>query len=185
MKSNTSRYKRTQVALQDSLILLLQKRHLDEITIKSLCDQAGINRSTFYDHYRNIMEVLSEIMDYRQGLIVAALKKWLETKDTNYHYAELVQKCLNSVQANELVYKALFSPEFFFVFCKNITIDFVSLLNTNHSYHTTLYNVVGFFSAVRYWLFQDMKESVEEFSNQLSFVYLNTFMSEDGQIKKP
>lgn len=40
---------------------MLEEKEYEEITISDICKRAGINRSTFYSHYDNIIEVVSEI----------------------------------------------------------------------------------------------------------------------------
>ena len=51
---------RTQTALLEALEVLIQKKKLSAITITDLCNQAKINRNTFYYHYNNIYEFLDE-----------------------------------------------------------------------------------------------------------------------------
>ena len=60
-RSNNRRAWMTKRILQDSLLNLLQANHITEISIKRLCEEADMNRSTFYAHYQNQMEVLHEI----------------------------------------------------------------------------------------------------------------------------
>ena len=49
--------------LKQALIELLQKKDMDRISIKELCETAGINRSTFYTYYDTQHELLEEIED--------------------------------------------------------------------------------------------------------------------------
>ena len=44
--------------MNQALISLMEKQTFDSITIKALCEKAGINRSTFYSHYQNLTELL-------------------------------------------------------------------------------------------------------------------------------
>ena len=41
----------TRMVIKESLYKLLEKKHLSEITVKELCAQADINRTTFYRNY--------------------------------------------------------------------------------------------------------------------------------------
>jgi len=47
--------------LRNALLKLLNRKSIDEITIKELCESADINRSTFYAHYGNVRDVMLEI----------------------------------------------------------------------------------------------------------------------------
>ena len=47
--------------LKDALLEILSYKKSYDISVKELCDKAGINRSTFYRHYDNIADVMEEI----------------------------------------------------------------------------------------------------------------------------
>lgn len=51
----------TKRMIRESLIELLEIRPINKISISELCKRAEINRSTFYNHYENIYDVLDEI----------------------------------------------------------------------------------------------------------------------------
>lgn len=54
---------KSQVSLRNALIKLLEKRSLSQISVKKLCQEANVSRSTFYTHYGNVNEILEEIED--------------------------------------------------------------------------------------------------------------------------
>ena len=49
--------------MNSALISMLEKKAFEEITIKEICDEAGVNRSTFYHHYDNVNDLLSETIE--------------------------------------------------------------------------------------------------------------------------
>ncbi len=53
----------TKRLIKESLIDLLKNNKIDQITVTALCEEADINRSTFYTHYNNVADVISEIKD--------------------------------------------------------------------------------------------------------------------------
>lgn len=55
--------KYTRMVLQDSLIELMKEKPISKITIKELCENADINRTTFYAHYTNQYDLLRKIED--------------------------------------------------------------------------------------------------------------------------
>jgi AcrR family transcriptional regulator len=55
------RKKKTQIAIENALLELLQTKPLEEISISELSDYADINRKTFYNNYSSIEEVLQGI----------------------------------------------------------------------------------------------------------------------------
>ncbi len=50
------RSRRTLAAIQESFVALLKDKPFHEITLKEVCDGAGIHRSTFYKHYEDIYD---------------------------------------------------------------------------------------------------------------------------------
>lgn len=63
MNKNESKYFNTAKKLRDSLLSLLNKNDFEFITIKRICEEAGVNRSTFYLHYENTYDLLQELIE--------------------------------------------------------------------------------------------------------------------------
>ena len=51
------------MVLKESFINLLGKKDISEITIKEICENADINRATFYTHYSDQYDLLRKIED--------------------------------------------------------------------------------------------------------------------------
>ena len=64
MNKNESKYFNTAIKMDEALITLLEKKDFEYITIKEICDTAGVNRSTFYLHYENSFDLLQETTRY-------------------------------------------------------------------------------------------------------------------------
>ena len=64
MNKNESKYFNTAIKMDEALITLLEKKDFEYITVKEICDTAGVNRSTFYLHYENISDLLKETTRY-------------------------------------------------------------------------------------------------------------------------
>ncbi len=60
MNKSESKYFNTALRMDEALIALLEKKDLEYITVKELCRQAGVNRSTFYLHYETIADLVNE-----------------------------------------------------------------------------------------------------------------------------
>ena len=63
MNRAESKYFNTALLMDQALLLLLEKKDLEFITIKEICQKAGVNRSTFYLHYENIMDLFQEAVE--------------------------------------------------------------------------------------------------------------------------
>ena len=60
-KKDNQRTRLTRLLLKNSLIALLQKKPIYQITVSELCSEAELNRSTFYKHYGNVQDILQDI----------------------------------------------------------------------------------------------------------------------------
>lgn len=60
-----SKYFNTARLMNEALILLLAQKEYAYITVKDLCQKAGVNRSTFYLHYETMDDLLSETLAYK------------------------------------------------------------------------------------------------------------------------
>ena len=64
MNKSENRYFNTAMKMDNALIALLEKKEFEYITVKEICDSAGVNRSTFYLHYENTSDLLKETTQY-------------------------------------------------------------------------------------------------------------------------
>lgn len=61
MENLDNRVRYTKMILQQALLKILQRKHIDKVTIKELCEEAKVNRGTFYLHYATPNDLLMEI----------------------------------------------------------------------------------------------------------------------------
>ena len=60
MNKSESKYFNTALRMDEALIELLEEKDLEFITVKEICQRAGVNRSTFYLHYETISDLVNE-----------------------------------------------------------------------------------------------------------------------------
>ena len=60
MDKNQSKYFYTASLMDEARWALLQKKDYEFITVKEVCEKAGVNRSTFYLHYEGMDDLLRE-----------------------------------------------------------------------------------------------------------------------------
>lgn len=100
------RVQRTRKRLQEALFALARERGLDEISVSDIAEYAGVNRSTFYQHYSDKETVLADALDAlaaEAGAQLEAIVEW--TLDPP---APLVT-FLEHVEANADLYRGAFS----------------------------------------------------------------------------
>ncbi|MGM9615818.1 MAG: TetR/AcrR family transcriptional regulator [Oscillospiraceae bacterium] len=81
----------TKKLIHEAFFMLLREKSIYKISIRELCEQAGINRTTFYNHYGSQFDVLAEMEDDYLGAIAKALEKAdVQDKDSVHSRVALV-----------------------------------------------------------------------------------------------
>lgn len=75
MNKNESKYFNTAVKMDRAFLELLEKKDFAYITVKEICEKAGVNRSTFYLHYETLEDLLSESVEYMNEQFLAYMEQ--------------------------------------------------------------------------------------------------------------
>lgn len=60
MNKSESKYFATAARMDEAFLELIEHKDLPYITVKEICERAGVNRSTFYLHYETVDDLLQE-----------------------------------------------------------------------------------------------------------------------------
>lgn len=63
MKKVDRRITKTKKSLRESLTTLMQEKPVQNITVREIAEMADINRSTFYLHYQDVFDMVTQIQD--------------------------------------------------------------------------------------------------------------------------
>ena len=137
MNRSESRYFNTAVRMDEALIELLEKKSFEYITVKEICQRAGVNRSTFYLHYETMADLLNECAEYTNRKCFDRYGK---------EYADM-SKRLSSADLNELIF---ITPDYlrpYFEFVKEnrrlikVALSHPAALNTETTFHSLFQNI--------------------------------------------
>lgn len=78
MNQSDHRVRVTKMLIRRAFTSLLRQKPIQSISIKELCESAGINRGTFYSHYADIYDLLQQLEDEMMKDFQQALKPLLE-----------------------------------------------------------------------------------------------------------
>lgn len=78
MNKSESKYFSTAARMDKAFLELLGKKDFAYITIKEICETAGVNRSTFYLHYETMTDLLSESVSYVNKDFLTYIENHLE-----------------------------------------------------------------------------------------------------------
>lgn len=71
MNRSESKYFATAARMDEAFLELLEKKDFAYITVKEICEKAGVNRSTFYLHYETVNDLLTESARYIIDKLIA------------------------------------------------------------------------------------------------------------------
>ena len=181
MNKNESKYFNTAIRMDEALITLLEKKDFEYITIKEICDTAGVNRSTFYLHYENTSDLLKETTRYiidkhlayyetdqkrvslqfktckRDELLFITdeyLEPYLTFIKDNQRLFKISIKQFNSLSMNE-VYRKMFDHIF------SPILERFNIPETEREYTMKFY-LTGITAMVMEWIKNDCRESDED-----------------------
>ncbi len=104
---NDFRITLTKRMLKEGLIRIMSQKTLSKITVSELCTAAGVNRTTFYNHYESPTMVLKEISeDYASNLNEIFTSKG--GYDSQNHDTA-IEACLDYLYSKKEEIKVLFS----------------------------------------------------------------------------
>lgn len=81
--TNDHRTRITKLLIRKAFMELLCRKPIQSISIKELCDRAGVSRGTFYAHYADIYDLLHQIEDDMVAEISSALEPLMQSADSD------------------------------------------------------------------------------------------------------
>ncbi len=103
MSKHDTKFINTKKKIQSGFLSMLNKKNFDDISITDICQEANINRGTFYNHYKTTYYLLNDLMKntyesfnnsmrvYLKGKTITNIKNYLD-KDVLIPYMKFVRK---------------------------------------------------------------------------------------------
>lgn len=162
---NTGKSEITKKALAEALLKILQTKPLHKISIKEIVGESGLNRQTFYYHFKDIFALvewtfkkeLIQIYDDEQPQIWHdGFKRFLEILDNN---RTVCQNVLRSM--DDRMMSLLFQEEI--TRLVGIAIQEVSEIELSETYHNMMitYFTLSFGSIIEHWIFRRLDYSID------------------------
>ncbi len=162
--------------MKEGLLRLLKKKHINKISVSELCQEAQINRTTFYRYYQTPQDILQEIaLDYVKEFSdqAGSAKKAEDIK------AYVMQLCIFLHDRADMVklfmrndtgvdFSRIFqmlSEEFLgarTVLYRGRAVDDATLRLMNTFFSS------GIYALIRQWLMEDISKTPEEIADLLS-----------------
>jgi AcrR family transcriptional regulator len=170
----------TRKALGDSLIELMKDKPFTKITVRELCENADINRTTFYAHYRDQYDLLQQIEEDTLNCIEDMLNKY-DSKRSKREVFEMVEEILNFIANNSNSVSVLLSENGDIDFQKRLFRHFMlkeqvmrylpkKSIREETKEYWSVYVINGAIGMVQYWLKENMSIPVSELAKILMFL---------------
>ncbi len=191
MNKNESKYFNTALKMNDALISLLDKKSFEYITVKDICEVAKVNRSTFYLHYSNTVDLLDEVVERLND----SFNNHLKTNDT---YESIIKKrdldglylinddylipYLDFIKENKNIYKALKNNPGLFkanrtyeLMYKSVFSPIMDRFGLDRKWHKYLmdFYMNGISSMIIDWVNDDCKIDIQEVSEFIKGLIVN------------
>lgn len=101
---------RSRTLMENALLSILEKEGIKGLTVKNLCEKAGINRGTFYLHYKDIFHLIEETVFIQELLNVFEpinLQDLMQHPDPQGAYPPIT-KAFQYMHKHASFFKALF-----------------------------------------------------------------------------
>lgn len=161
----------TKRLLKEALLRLLKKKRIEKVNISELCQEAGINRATFYRHYELPIDVLHDIerdilhdmqiLETEPKSIQDIAKEYEKICTYLYSHAELTKILLINNSQNDFACFTDFYLEKFLstTFAKHLDRDSTRLLLSGIT--------GGSHALLRTWFLEDINKTPKEMTNLL------------------
>ena len=162
------RVKYTKMVLKESFINLLEKKDISLITVKEICENADINRATFYSHYTDVYDLLRKIENELLENVNVYLSQ-LYHKGKKVNEIELAEKIFGYIKENAKLCRLLLSERGDLSFQKKIMIlaydKIINDLTDNNKIsredaeYVYSFAITGCIGIVQKWFDDNMKKS--------------------------
>ena len=68
--------------MKAAMLELMQKTPFEKITVKSICQRAGVNRGTFYSHYTDMEGMMNDLEEYLSEELLQIVEKWIKYNES-------------------------------------------------------------------------------------------------------
>ncbi|MGM9614763.1 MAG: TetR/AcrR family transcriptional regulator, partial [Oscillospiraceae bacterium] len=182
----------TKRLLKESLMKLLKEKDIQKISITELCQDAGINRTTFYSHYGNQYDVLKDMENTMIQDVQAIMDRHLYNDEWDERYLlETIETVCDYLKENLEVAKAVLRNN-------GIESEFASTLlqlpaasRFARMYLSEHYDDIdrellmicyskGWYSLIRQWLVYDLPKSSKEIAGLIYEIATKGWMIPSG-----
>lgn len=180
MNKSESKYFNTAIKIDEAFITLLEKKDFEYITVKEICNKAGVNRSTFYLHYETLNDLLIESNEYiinkfisshQNGELRISDIKNMSNEELNFISPKYLIPWLNFIKENKTLFKTYHNKFSNLTMDKNnkllydnVASPILNKFNIENSIKPYMlkYYSEGIMAIVKHWVSNNCNDSIEK-----------------------
>lgn len=163
----------TKLALASSLKRLLQKKFLDDITVKEIVEDCEVNRQTFYYHFQDIYDLLHWFLDHETVQVVQDCPSWQEALMAVFRYIQenhmIIYHIYRSGGRDHLDCQFFTMSRALVVLLLENASDGLSISQRDREFLVDFY-MYALAGTMLGWLADDMKEEPAQLAARISFL---------------
>lgn len=94
-----------QAALHTALIKLMENHKISDLSVREVCSEAGVARSTFYYYYQSIDDILEEIEDQLIGTLISQNEKIMSKEYSSEEDLHFYQQTMDFVNEHHEIFE--------------------------------------------------------------------------------
>jgi AcrR family transcriptional regulator len=180
MRKKPEQTEMTRNSFQDAFWTLYEKQGIEKTTVKDVCSVAGYNRSTFYQYYTDVYDLLHKAEDQFLADIRKSVVALVEEAQ-NFDWSSMLQAVFGLLEQNNRYISILFGPHGNTAFIHRL-VENLKPIWVKYFFQAAQYtpaeidllmehNIMGLLSMFRKWFFDHNSVSDERFI-QLSYLTL-------------
>ena len=155
-----------------SLYSLMLKRPYEEISVKDICEKAGVSRMSFYRYYNKKDDIFVDYCDERFEefyTLITTRKKFETGKELTLEIFRFIQKYYRQIKILTMANKEFMLLDQLNSYTKYVVSNFKTeyLLSNKNNPVFAYFIAGGLFNVIMFWVRSGMKNTPEEMNEML------------------
>lgn len=171
---NNQRYQTMDIKLKATFLQLMQSYDFEKITVKLICETAGVNRSTFYAHFQDIYHMMEGMENYLSEEMTETYQTlFTESKNESLSYEDLLLPLIRHMKKHQYFCKISLSQHWNLplknscdIFLDHILTPQLDLSDSQFQYYRTFFQS-GLTMVLSEWIMNGCVESEDEIAHLL------------------
>ncbi len=176
--SENRRVKYTKMVLNESFLKFLSEKPLSRITVKEICEDADVNRSTYYVHFTDPYDQLKKMeADIMANMAIYVDNITENELDDEKKQFEIIKSLLEYIKSKQHIFQILLSKGGEYDLQRDILSFFAKRLFKANSYgnkeekvlhYKYIYASTGAFGMIYHWVIDDNEMSINELAKMIT-----------------